>query len=94
MSNLAKHLYIHVPFCKYICTYCDFIRKIPKNDIEINKYINKIIKQINELKTVFKTIYIGGGTPNFLSSKTLKKLLNSLQKNINMVSNEIKVAEK
>lgn len=83
MINNTKHLYIHIPFCKYICTYCDFVRKIPKNQNEINVYINKIISEINQVENTFETIYIGGGTPNYLDNNILDKLLSSLQKNIN-----------
>lgn len=82
MSSV-KHLYIHIPFCKHICTYCDFVRKIPSSEIEVNEYINKIIKEINLFKNICKTVYIGGGTPNFLSDDNLNTLLYSLQKNIN-----------
>lgn len=82
MKNNFKHLYIHIPFCKYICTYCDFVRKIPKNNAEINQYIDLLINEINQIKHKLNSIYIGGGTPNFLNEIQLKKLLNSLQKNI------------
>ncbi len=82
MNKSTKHLYIHIPFCKYICTYCDFVRKIPKNTFEVESYINDLINKINRIQNKFKTIYIGGGTPNFLSDSLLNKLLLSLQKNI------------
>lgn len=82
MNKTSKHLYIHIPFCKYICTYCDFVRKIPKSEIEIEQYLDVIISKINEYKTFFKTIYIGGGTPNFVNNFLLEKLFISLQKNI------------
>lgn len=83
MENKTKHLYIHIPFCKYICTYCDFVRKVPKNQSEVEIYINKIIDEINQLNNIFETVYIGGGTPNYLNDYLLDKLLYSLQKNIN-----------
>ena len=73
----TEHLYIHIPFCYKICTYCDFYRKESKSFDEQNKYISKIIKEINETKTLFKTIYIGGGTPNYLDLNLLDKLLSA-----------------
>lgn len=81
MSN-TEHLYIHVPFCKHICTYCDFVRKIPSSQDEVKNYLNKIISEINSFNNKCKTIYIGGGTPNFLSNENLNLLLSSLQKNL------------
>lgn len=83
-NNNFNHLYIHIPYCKYICTYCDFVRKIPKEKKEIDEYINLLINQINKIKHKLKTIYIGGGTPNFLSNDNLTKLLLSLNKNIDL----------
>lgn len=78
----TKHLYIHIPFCKSICTYCNFYRKKEKNKEKINEYIKKIVFQINTIDNIFSSIYIGGGTPNYLDNKNLDILLSSLQKNI------------
>lgn len=82
MKNNFNHLYIHIPFCKHICTFCDFVRKIPKNINEMTMYVDLLIKEINQINHKLKTIYIGGGTPNFLNHDLLEKLLISLQKNI------------
>ncbi|MGL5591579.1 MAG: radical SAM protein [Mycoplasmoidaceae bacterium] len=79
---MYKSLYIHIPFCKMICTYCDFKREI-NSDENIKKYIEKIILEINQIKHVLNTIYIGGGTPNILNDELLENFLNSLNKNIN-----------
>ncbi len=78
---MYRSIYVHIPFCKMICTYCDFKREI-NSDENIEKYIDKIILEINEVKHILKTIYIGGGTPNILNDKLLDKFLNSLNKNI------------
>lgn len=79
MTNKVEHLYIHIPFCKSICSYCDFVRKVPSKCQEMTQYIDQIVKQINnECKGLnFKTIYIGGGTPNYLPHKDLEKLLDT-----------------
>ncbi|GHU50782.1 hypothetical protein FACS189459_5300 [Bacilli bacterium] len=78
MQHVIKpeYLYIHIPFCKSICTYCDFIRKIGCSK-EIECYVNKIIDELNNKYKdySFKTIYIGGGTPNSLNDIILDKLL-------------------
>lgn len=74
-----KGLYIHIPFCKHICSYCDFPKKIAYNNEQIDKYLNKLIEEINELNNEdFDTIYIGGGTPNSLNDSNLKYLLKNI----------------
>lgn len=78
MNNNTKHLYIHIPFCENICTYCDFTRvKCPRNSQNIPKYIDKVIEKLHEecTRNQFETIYIGGGTPNLLSDYELERLL-------------------
>lgn len=80
MENKTKHLYIHIPFCKEICTYCDFYRTKTNDESIKTKYVELIVKQINESNNFYKTIYIGGGTPNFLSEKLLDFLLSNLNK--------------
>lgn len=79
-------LYIHIPFCNSICTYCDFPKRIAQNSTMKENYINTLIKELNQNNREFdriNTIYIGGGTPNSLELKDLEKLLVYLNKNIN-----------
>lgn len=68
-------MYIHIPFCNRICTYCDFNKVLIKNQ-PVDEYIDALIL---ELKTygplTLKTIYVGGGTPTALSEAQLDKLL-------------------
>ncbi len=70
-------LYIHIPFCDNICSYCDFLKTVSNIDRK-EKYINHIISQIDLLDDCYDTIYVGGGTPNSLPDELLKKLLKSL----------------
>ncbi len=80
-------IYIHIPFCKTICSYCDFPKQIAKEEVQ-NKYIDNLINEFRyyEKQDWFynwnkktNSIYIGGGTPNSLSLVNLKKLLNVLK---------------
>lgn len=71
-----KSLYIHIPFCNYICTFCDFKRDIITK-YNTTEYINKVI---SELEGFYETIYIGGGTPNAISDNDLELLLSNLVK--------------
>ena len=73
---MVKHCYIHIPFCKTICTYCDFCKQYydPK---KVEKYLEDLKQEIQKeyQKDIFQTIYIGGGTPTCLEEKELEKLL-------------------
>lgn len=71
-------LYVHIPFCAQKCLYCDF-NSYSNQELQ-NAYmeaLEKELKSINQSK--FKTIFIGGGTPTFLSSKNLEELLKLLK---------------
>lgn len=73
-------LYIHIPFCQAICTYCDFVKEVAKDDKQ-SAYIKALNKEIisYNLKTKpIHTIYIGGGTPSHLPLKDLESLLITL----------------
>lgn len=73
---MAKAVYIHIPFCKNICSYCSFC-KVYYHEKKVNQYL-KSLK--NEITTFYQqekisTIYIGGGTPSDLNLEQLKDLL-------------------
>ena len=68
-------VYIHIPFCSQICSYCDF-PKVLKNSKWIDEYLINLEKEIKEnyKGEEVNTIYIGGGTPSSLDIKELEKL--------------------
>lgn len=69
-------IYIHIPFCNTICTYCDFC-KIYYTKKYIDRYLESLKKEIEERYKgeKIKTIFIGGGTPTSLDNEELTKLL-------------------
>ncbi len=73
-------LYVHIPFCDHICTYCDFC-KVFYNDEWANKYLEALKYEIlnKSINTQFETIYIGGGTPSSLTDEQLETLLIMLE---------------
>lgn len=73
--NKIKSIYIHIPFCKKICSYCDFC-KIYYNPKIVDKYLKELKKEVlSQYKNEpIKTLYIGGGTPSSLNNKELNKL--------------------
>lgn len=93
-NNRNIGLYIHIPFCERICSYCDFVKRVEKNKDKIDNYIEEIIKEIDLYKNSFdniETIFIGGGTPNVLNDYNLEKLFKKLTelKNIKEFSIEL-----
>lgn len=70
-----KSIYIHIPFCKSICSYCDFC-KIYYNEKIVDNYLDELEKEIkkNYKNEIMKTIYIGGGTPSSLNINQLNRL--------------------
>ena len=86
MVNNDKEIgvYVHIPFCKRKCYYCDFISFCEKDELQEN-YINTVIQEIEDFfnlnKNVkIKTIYIGGGTPSFIDGKYIEKIMNTFNK--------------
>lgn len=73
---MTDSLYIHLPFCRSICPYCDFTKTLYQKTLA-KSYIDKIIREIPDL--LFHSIYIGGGTPSCLDLIDLKLLLNHLR---------------
>ncbi|MDE5540115.1 MAG: radical SAM protein, partial [Bacilli bacterium] len=76
-----KSVYIHIPFCNSICSYCDFC-KVVYNDDWIKPYIAKLAEEIDNayLGEEIETLYIGGGTPSCLSLSELKLLFEVLKR--------------
>lgn len=85
-------LYIHIPWCKKKCPYCDFNSIVSKKYISENYYIKQLIQDFkNDVKFIknrtITTIFIGGGTPNLFSSKSIKYLIDNIKTEINIDQN-------
>ncbi len=75
-------LYIHIPFCRVKCIYCDFY-SITKKEDQIPLFTKCLLKEIDSYKNyagkwTFDTIFFGGGTPSLLPAKYLEKILQKL----------------
>jgi len=82
-------IYIHIPFCKQACHYCDFhfSTSLKKKD----QLVFALVKELELRKTEFKsqtveTIYFGGGTPSLLTAEQIELLINTVHKNYNVSS--------
>ncbi|MBW7468442.1 oxygen-independent coproporphyrinogen III oxidase [Pontibacter aydingkolensis] len=85
-SNAAKgiSLYIHLPFCEVLCTYCGCNTRITKNHSVEEGYIQAILaewglylQQFSE-KPIIRELHLGGGTPTFFKPENLRKLLEGI----------------
>ena len=84
MENKEIGIYVHIPFCKRKCHYCDFVSYSNKES-KIEKYIQAVKKEIEfqNIKSLITTVYIGGGTPSYIDSKYIKDIMEQIkQKNI------------
>lgn len=90
MKNKEIGIYVHIPFCKRKCDYCDFISYSNK-DSKIQEYIEAVKKEIElqKIKSEITTIYVGGGTPSYIESKYIKEIIEEI-KNKN-VSNDAEI---
>lgn len=82
-------LYIHIPFCKTICLYCNFLTFAHKNKW-IPNYIEALIKEIQYKGTIYQnyqieTIYFGGGTPSLIETEYIKKVLQTIHSNFQVI---------
>ena len=83
-------IYVHIPFCKSRCIYCDFFSTLLLNKEDV--YISALIREINRRKKYLNdepvnTIYIGGGTPSVLKTKSIKTILNCIQSSFTVSNN-------
>jgi oxygen-independent coproporphyrinogen-3 oxidase len=83
-------IYIHIPFCKQACFYCDFhfSTSLQKKDEMINSLIRELQIRKNELQnTPIETIYFGGGTPSVLSVDEIQLLMNAVYDTYPVIEN-------
>lgn len=80
-------IYLHIPFCKQACFYCDFHFAVSlKNKDELLKSMEKelVLRKDYLENQAIETIYFGGGTPSLLSADEISRLLDTLSKNYNL----------
>ena len=83
-------IYIHIPFCKQACFYCDFhfSTSLKKKDELISCVIKEIELRKNELDNeIIETIYFGGGTPSILSLPEINGIIEAVYNNHKVVEN-------
>ena len=84
-------IYIHVPFCRSKCQYCDFYSLTEKNDRLLDDYMHAVCRHIKEAGALapgylVDTIYFGGGTPTFFGAEGLSTILAAIRKSFDVAS--------
>ena len=86
-------LYIHIPFCKTKCLYCDFCSFVSKDEAKREEYVSALLREIEARGTkecLVDTIYFGGGTPSLLSVEQIDRILSRIRENF-VVCEDIEV---
>ncbi len=89
MTTKPIGLYVHIPFCKQKCAYCDFISFGGALSEFERSYTEALAKEILEYKVEEKikvdTVFFGGGTPSIISAESLKKITNALRESFEIL---------
>jgi putative oxygen-independent coproporphyrinogen III oxidase len=81
-------LYIHIPFCRSRCSYCDFATGLYESELA-RRYVNALVDEIarTEINNEFvDTIYLGGGTPSLLEPEQLNQILTALRRRFHIAA--------
>lgn len=90
-------IYIHIPFCKKKCSYCDFISFECIDEETIERYIKHLILELRaNMENICKnykvtSIYIGGGTPSYIQKEHIEEIINVIKNYISIDNVEITI---
>lgn len=82
-------LYLHIPFCKQACHYCDFhfSTSLKKKTELVDALCKEIVLRKDEIGETLETIYFGGGTPSLLNATELEQLFSTIEAHFDIVEN-------
>ena len=88
-NKIPLGIYIHVPFCRSKCQYCDFYSLTSKKDCDFDGYLEAICAHIKEAgpqtpNHIVDTIYFGGGTPSYLGAEGMSAILTAVRKSFDV----------
>jgi len=80
-------IYIHIPFCKQACHYCDFhfSTQLGKKEAMVQTIAKEMVLRKSEVEDEVETIYFGGGTPSVLSNKEIEFLIQTVYDNYKVI---------
>jgi oxygen-independent coproporphyrinogen-3 oxidase len=88
-------IYIHIPFCKQACSYCDFYF-VTKSDKQI-AFVDALLEEIHSKKDTeyttetIETIYFGGGTPSLLNISQIERILSAIKNTFTLELKEVTI---
>jgi len=81
MTERARHLYVHLPFCSHRCGYCDFVTLVAHKE-QHGAYVDAVLQELalerDSLAETVETVFLGGGTPTFTEQDALARLLEAM----------------
>ncbi len=88
-------IYLHIPFCRSRCSYCDFATDVFKSEETVERYVSALCLEVQRSpqsavrspQIEVDTVYFGGGTPSLLAPKQLEKILNAIHKKFSVAEN-------
>jgi oxygen-independent coproporphyrinogen-3 oxidase len=82
-----RSVYVHIPFCRHRCGYCNFTLMAGRNDM-VSDYLQALQRALSQVESrpVVDTVYLGGGTPSRLSAASLARLLDLLEQHFQLAS--------
>ena len=88
-NKIPLGIYVHVPFCRSKCQYCDFYSLTTKDDRLMDSYIDATCRHIKEAGAlapgyVVDTVYFGGGTPSFFGAEGMAAILSVVRKSFDV----------
>ena len=81
MTGPPHHLYVHVPFCRLVCAYCDFVT-VGGRRHDIPRYVDALVAElkVRPAPGELRTIYFGGGTPSLMSAEQLRRVVDAARR--------------
>ncbi|MGH9947644.1 MAG: radical SAM family heme chaperone HemW [Pyrinomonadaceae bacterium] len=80
---MSAGVYLHIPFCKSRCSYCDFATDVYRNAGVVDRYVDALSSEIRnskfDIRNLIDTIYFGGGTPSLLNADQVEKILDAVR---------------
>lgn len=86
-KDAINHVYVHVPYCKSICSFCNYQRLRPTRADEMERYVERILHSLNTIAPAVEpmrwhTLYFGGGTPSTLPAHQLRRIVSALDERL------------
>ena len=80
---MTAGVYLHIPFCKSRCSYCDFATDVYQNAESVQRYVEALCREIETFNDPLPvdTVYFGGGTPSLLEPKQVEQILETVKEN-------------